>query len=183
MPTLLGSDCGVLAYLWSQNDVIISLLKLTATSNCFPHPHYTYKKCLSASICCLWAYGSSLKQLYPCYLAQILEFCLTCGVKMMSLCHGWGWQPTQTASRIHIRHLKFVWSHWYAVHGYMAVASNIYTLTTWVRFWGSGSLVESKWYNYIMGEADSCLKLLPALALYIYTVFKHIDMLSIGIWQ
>jgi hypothetical protein len=31
---------------------------------------------------------SSLKQLYPHYLAQILGFCITCGVKMMSLRHG-----------------------------------------------------------------------------------------------
>jgi hypothetical protein len=27
------------------------------------------------------------------YLAQILGFWVTCGVKMMSLCHGWCWQP------------------------------------------------------------------------------------------
>ncbi len=117
------------------------MVGLTATSNCFPHPHYTYAKCLSASICYPWAYGSSLKQLYPHYLAQILGFCLTRWVKMMSLCHGWGWQPPQSASCIHIRHIKYVWAHWYAVHGYMAVASNSYTHTTWVRFWGSGSLV------------------------------------------
>ncbi len=32
------------------------------------------------------------------------------------------------------------WAHWYAVHGYMAVASNNYTHTTWLRFWGCGSL-------------------------------------------
>ncbi len=39
IPTLLGSDFGVLDHLWSQNDVITSRLRLTATSNCFPHPH------------------------------------------------------------------------------------------------------------------------------------------------
>ncbi len=27
------------------------------------------------------------------YLAQILGFWVTCGVKMMWLCHGWGWRP------------------------------------------------------------------------------------------
>jgi hypothetical protein len=37
IPTLLGSEFGVLGYLWSQNDVIMSWLRLTATSNCFPH--------------------------------------------------------------------------------------------------------------------------------------------------
>ena len=40
IPTLLlGSDFGVLGHLWSQNDVIMSWLRLTATSNCFPHPY------------------------------------------------------------------------------------------------------------------------------------------------
>jgi hypothetical protein len=41
LPTLLGSDFGVLGHLWfwSQNDVIMSWLRLTATSNCFPHPY------------------------------------------------------------------------------------------------------------------------------------------------
>jgi hypothetical protein len=40
LPTLLlGSDCGVLGHFWSQNDVIMSWLRLTATSNCFPHPY------------------------------------------------------------------------------------------------------------------------------------------------
>ena len=34
--TLLGSDVGVLGHLLCQNDVITSLLRLTATSNCFP---------------------------------------------------------------------------------------------------------------------------------------------------
>jgi hypothetical protein len=32
--------------------------------------------------------SSSLKQFYPQYMAQILGFWVTCGVKMLSLCHG-----------------------------------------------------------------------------------------------
>jgi hypothetical protein len=39
IPTLLGSDFGVLGHLWSKNDVIMSRLTLTATSNCFPYPY------------------------------------------------------------------------------------------------------------------------------------------------
>ncbi len=93
---------------------VMSWLRLTATSNCFLHP------CLSTLICCLGAYGSSLKQLYPHYLGQI---------------------------------------------------------------WGSGSLVESKWYDYVMVEAGSQLRLLPASTSYIHKVFEHIHMLSMGIWQ
>jgi hypothetical protein len=36
---LLALEFGVLAHLWSRNDVIMSWLRLTATSNCFPHPY------------------------------------------------------------------------------------------------------------------------------------------------
>jgi hypothetical protein len=39
IPTLLGANFGVLGHLWSQNDVIMSWLRLTATSNCIPHPY------------------------------------------------------------------------------------------------------------------------------------------------
>ncbi len=49
-----------------------------------------------------------------------------------------------------------------------------------LRYWGSGSLVESKTRHYDMVEADSHLKLLPASMLDIYKVFELIDMLSIG---
>jgi hypothetical protein len=83
IPTLLGSDFGALGHLWGQNDVIMSWLRLTATSNCFPHPYLTYTKCLSTLICCPYAYGNSLTQLYPPYLAQSLGLWVTCGVKMM----------------------------------------------------------------------------------------------------
>jgi hypothetical protein len=39
IPTLLGSDFGALGHLRSQNDVFMSWLRVTATSNCFPHPY------------------------------------------------------------------------------------------------------------------------------------------------
>ena len=95
-------------------------------------------------------------------MAHILWFWVTCVVKMVSLCHGWGWQPLQTACHIHFRHKQSVWTHWYAVHRHMAVAPNSYTQCTWVRFCDPGSLVESTWYHYVMAEADSQLKLLLA---------------------
>ncbi len=119
----------------------------------------------------------------PTILGSNFAVWVTCGVKKMSLSHGWGWQPPQTASCIHIINIQSVSTNWYAVHGYMAVATNSYTHNTWLRFWGCGSLVESKWCHYIMVEADSHLKLLPASILDMYTVFEHIDMLSMGIWQ
>ncbi len=84
-------------------------------------------------------------------------------------------------SHIHLRHIQSVWAHWYAVCGHMVAAIHSYTNTTWLIFWGSGSLEESKWCHYIMVEADSHLKLLPTFILDIYKVFEHIDMLSMGI--
>jgi hypothetical protein len=56
-----------------------------------------------------------------------------------------------------------------------------YTHPTWLRVWGSGSLVESKWGQYVLVEVKSHLRLLLTSILGIYKVFEHIDMLSIGI--
>jgi hypothetical protein len=57
LPTVIGSDFGVLGHLWlwTQNDVMMSCLRLTANSNCFPHPSLTFTKCLSTLICCPYA--------------------------------------------------------------------------------------------------------------------------------
>jgi hypothetical protein len=35
IPAQLGSEFGVLGHLWSQNDIIMSWLRLSATSNCY----------------------------------------------------------------------------------------------------------------------------------------------------
>ncbi len=104
----------------------------------------------------------------------------TCKVKMMWLCHDWGWQPPQTASHIHLRHIQSDWAHWYAINGHTVLALHSYTHPTWLTFWGSGSLVESKWWDCVV-EADGHLELLPTSILDIYTMFEHIDMLYIGI--
>ena len=73
LPTLLGSDFEVLGHLGSQHDVIMSWLRLTATSNWFPHPYYTYTKCLSTLICCplAYTYSKSLIQLYRSYFGVL----------------------------------------------------------------------------------------------------------------
>ncbi len=87
-------------------------------------------------ICYPWAYSISLTQLYPPYLEQILGLWVTCGVKMMGLCHGWGWQPPQTASHTHMRHSQSIWVHWYTVHWHMVAALHSFTHPTWCRFVG-----------------------------------------------
>jgi hypothetical protein len=98
--------------------MIMSWLRLTATSNCFLYSSATYTQCLSTLICCLLVYSSSLTQ---------------------------------------------------------------FTHSNRLRFWVSASLVDSKWCHYAMFMADGHLKLLPVSILDIYTVFEHIDMMSIGI--
>ncbi len=118
---------------------------------------------LSTLIFYPWANSITLTQLYPPYLAQILGLWVTCGVKMMWLCHGWGWQSPQTASHIHIRHAQSIWAHLYTVHWHMVAALHRFTHPTRSQFLGSGTLAESK----------SILDM--------YNVFEHIDMLSMGI--
>ncbi len=182
IPTLHhSSDFGDLGHLRSQNDVIMPWLMLTATSNCFPHPYWTQLEWLSPLMWSSWAYIISLTQLYPHYLGQILGLWVTCRVKMMWLCHVWCWQQPQTASYIHIRHIQSTWAHCYPVYMHTVAAFHIFTHTTWLRFWGSGSLVESKWCIFVMVDADSHLKLLPISILDTYEVIEHIDMLSMGI--
>jgi hypothetical protein len=123
-------------------------------------------------ICVVWA--AIIILIWSFYSAQILGFWVTCGVKIMSLCHDWGLQPPKTAFHIHFRLIQSVWAHWYAVHGDTVSALHSCTHPTWLRFWfwGSGSLVESKWCHYVMIEADSHLKLLHA------SIFKHAKCLS-----
>jgi hypothetical protein len=143
---------------------------------------------LSTLICCPLAYGSSLTQFYPPYLAQNFGFWVTCGVIIMWFCHSWGWQPPQTAYHIHIRHVESVWAQWYAVHMHTVSVSHSYTHpTSWLRFWGSGSLVESKWCDCVVVEADSHLKLLPTSVLDIYkrlsTLTCYLQAYSISLTQ
>ena len=107
------------------------------------------------------------------YLSQILEFCVTCGVNMMSLRHGWVLGSPQTASPIHNRHIQIVWAHWYAFHWHTVAALNSYTHPTCLRFWGFGSLVESKLCHYAMVEAEGHLKLLSPSTLDIQSVWTH----------
>ncbi len=97
-------------------------------------------KVFSTLICCPLAYGSSLTQFYPPYLAHIFWFWVTCGVKIMWLCHVWGWRPPQTASHIHIGHIQCVWAHWYAIHGHTISPLHSYPpyfLAQNLEFWGT----------------------------------------------
>ena len=121
----------------SRNDVIMSGLSLTATSTCFPHPYQTYTNYLSTLTCCPLAYVSSLTQPSIWLGSDCGALGLLCGVEMMSLRHGWGWQPPQTASHIHIKHIQNIWALWLVVHGHLLAA--LHSCLTWLWFVGSGS--------------------------------------------
>ncbi len=104
------------------------------------HPYWTYTKWLSILICYRWANSITLTQFYPPYLAQILGYVVTCGVKIMHFCHGWCWQQPQTASHLHIRHIKSGWAHWYSICVHTVSVLHSYTHPAWLRFWGPGHL-------------------------------------------
>ncbi len=42
-----------LGHLWTENDAITSWLRLSPTSDCFPHLHKTYKNMFEVLFCCL----------------------------------------------------------------------------------------------------------------------------------
>ncbi len=79
-----------------------------------------------------------------------------------------------------ILYMYKVFEHIDTVHWHMVAALHSFTHPTWLSFWGSGSLAESKSCDYIMVEADGHLKLLPTSILDMYNVFEYIDMLSMG---
>jgi len=149
--SLIGSDFGVRGHLWSQNDVIMSWMRLTATSNCSQHIYFIHIENVWAHWYAVHLHTvADLHSYTHPYLAQILRYVVTCGVKMMSLCHGWGWQPPLTDSYIHIRlrHIQSVGAHWYAFHWYTLAALHSFTHSNRLRFWGFGWLVKSDWcYN------------------------------------
>jgi hypothetical protein len=157
------------------------MVSLTATLNCFPHPFQTRAKFLSTLICCPWAYSSSLTQLYPHFLALFFGFWVTCGVIMLSLCHGQGWLPPQTTSLIIIRQIKSFWAHWYAVHGYTVAALHSYAHPTWPRSGGSGSLMQVKMMPFCHGWGWQPLQTASCINFRHIKVFEHIDMLSMGV--
>ncbi len=51
-------------HLWTENDANTSWLRLTSTSDCFPHPYKTYKMCLRYCFAVSRAYGYTLILLY-----------------------------------------------------------------------------------------------------------------------
>jgi hypothetical protein len=61
-------------HLWSRTDAITSWLRLTSTSDCFPHPSKTYTKCLSHWYAVSQAYGCTLIPLHRAIWPEILGF-------------------------------------------------------------------------------------------------------------
>ncbi len=149
IPTLHGSDFGVLGHLLSQMMSLCHVWGWQPPQTAF-HIHIRHVQ----NVWSHW-YAVHWHTVWPLHSYTHPTF-LRFGVlghlwsQMMWLCHGWGRHPTQTNSHIHIMHMQSVWAHCYAVHMHMVAALHSYTHPTLLRFWGSGSLVESKWCDYVM---------------------------------
>ncbi len=143
LSTLLGSDFGVL---WVTYGVEMMSLHHSWGSyrpqiaSCI---HIRYIQSVWANWYAVHRHKVAALHSYPPYLAQIWGLWVTCGVKTMRLCHCWGWQPPQTASRsildiykvfehIDMLSIGIRWQHYTGIH------------PTWLRFWGSGSLMWSQ---------------------------------------
>jgi hypothetical protein len=177
---LVGVFCRFLTSFEFLCPSMIVLLHIT-WSKCICHWHSHGTDCYTSLTNCRLLNNDTIRALHLAVI-RCAGLAFTCGVNMMWLCHGWGWQPPQPASHINIRHTESDWAHWYAIRGHTVSALHSYTHPTWLIFWGSGSLVELKWCDYVIVEADGHLKLHPTSILDIYKVFEHINMLSIGIW-
>jgi hypothetical protein len=86
----------------------------------------------------------------------------------MSLHHGWGCHPNQTASHIHVRLIQNVWAFGMLSQGYMGAPLYHSTGLVGPRFGNSGSSEEWKWCHYVMVEADIHLRLLLTFNLDIF---------------
>jgi hypothetical protein len=83
-------------------------------------------KVFETLVCCLKGIW-----MHPCIIIparpQILEFGSFLEWKMLSLCDGWGWHPPQTASHIHIWHIKCVTGIDLLSQGHMGAPLYCYT--------------------------------------------------------
>ncbi len=101
---------------------------------------------------------------------------------MMQFHHNWGSHLPQTASHIHIRHIKRVWGIGVPSQGHMD--ASLYRSNSQVgnRFWNFWSFVEWKQWNFIIVEADIHIRLYPTSMLDMYKVFEVLVCCFIGIW-
>ncbi len=163
IPTVLGSEIGVLGHLWSQNDVIMSWLRLTATSNCFPPSILDINKAFE-HIDMLFI-GIRL-QPYTVIHPTWLRFWHSRSLRELKWCHYFMVEADSHLKLLPASILdiyKVFKQIWYAVHGYTVAALHSHTHTSWLSFWGFGSFMELKWCHYVMVEADSYLNCFPHL--------------------
>ena len=171
-------------HLWSENDAISLWLRLISTSDYFIRLYKTYTKCLSHCYTVSRAYGCTLTPSHRPSCPQNWEFWFTCGVKMMSLRHIWGWYLPQTTSYIHIGHIKSVWainmmSQW---HMGAPSCSCRYSSQVGPRFGKRASLVEREWCHSVMVETNIQLILLHTFILDIYKVLAPLLCCLKDIW-
>ena len=149
-PNKLALDLGILGHLLLGNDVTMSWLRLMSTSDCFPPAYLMYTKCLSHWYAVSRPYGWTPYAVTAAKLPQIWEFRFTCGVKMMTQSHGWGWYPPETTSNIHIWYIQSVWATSMLSQGHTGAPLYRHTGQVGPRFGNSDSLVEWKCCHSVM---------------------------------
>ncbi len=110
---------------------------------------------------------------------HILAFWVTYGVETTPLRHGWSWHPPQTPS--HIIKRKYL-SQWYAVSRAYGCTIMLLHRPCWPQILPFWSLVELKWYHYVMVEADIHLRTLPKSILGKEKLFESLLCCLTGIW-
>ena len=128
------------------------------------------------------AYGCTLIPLHWPSCPQIWGLGFTWGVEMMPQLNGWGWNPPQTTSYSHIRHVQSVWDIGMLSQGHMVAPLYHYTSQVFLSFGNSGSLEEWKWCHNVMVEADIHLQPLHTSILVTYKVFETLVCCLNGIW-
>ena len=79
-------------------------------SICICHGYTHVIDCLPSLIDCRHLTNDTIRALHLAVI-RCSGLAFTCGVKMIRLCQGWGWQPPQTASHIHIGDIQSDLAH------------------------------------------------------------------------
>jgi len=168
-----------------SNKIILFMgLRLMSTSDCFPNPYLSYTKCLSHCHAVSRASRRIHIPLHRLSWPQIWEVRFTCGVKLISLCHGWGWYPPQTTSYIHSCHIHSVWAIDMLSQGSYGCTLILLYWPICLQIWGFGLTGGVKQCQFVMVKTNIhiSVKLIPSSILDIYQVFEPLSCCLKGVW-
>ncbi len=126
----VAPNIGISGHWWSGNDAIgchYIMVEADTHLRLLPKSILDIYNVLEPLVCCprgIWVHPYII---IPAKLAPDFGIWVTCGLKMMPLHHGWGWHPPQTASHIHVWHIKCVWGFGLLSQGLMGAPLYWYT--------------------------------------------------------